>query len=68
MAINEDKPIVQHLEQSHLAGVDESNINELQQQIDKIALLSEEDFKAEERKLVRKVRRPSCPIRSVSRY
>jgi len=54
MAVNEDKPIVFHVERAN--GVDETNVSELQVEIDKLALLSDEDFKVEERKLLRKVR------------
>ncbi|GAA5898681.1 hypothetical protein JCM6882_000895 [Rhodosporidiobolus microsporus] len=53
MGDSSEKPAVLHLERAH--GVDESNVSELQAQIDEIAALSEEDFKAEERKLLRKI-------------
>ncbi|BGP38805.1 hypothetical protein JCM10449v2_002742 [Rhodotorula kratochvilovae] len=52
MAMIDQKLSVTHLENS---GVDESNISELQVEIDKIALLSDEDRQEEERKLLRKI-------------
>ncbi|GAA5859558.1 hypothetical protein JCM8547_006139 [Rhodosporidiobolus lusitaniae] len=47
MAVQSDKPVVVHLERA--------NVSELQTEIDKIALLSEEEYKAEEAKLLRKI-------------
>ncbi|GAA6039056.1 hypothetical protein JCM8097_000175 [Rhodosporidiobolus ruineniae] len=47
----EEKPAVLHLEH----GVDEANVSELQAEIEKLQQLSEDEFKAEERKLLRKI-------------
>jgi hypothetical protein len=49
----DEKPNVYHIE-----GVRDEDVGELQLEIEKITLLNEEDFKAEERALLKKVRRP----------
>ena len=59
MSDMEQKLSVVHLETT--SGVNETNVSELQVEIDKIALLSDDERKAEERKLLRKVRRPPLP-------
>ncbi|GAA6004505.1 hypothetical protein JCM10207_000757 [Rhodosporidiobolus poonsookiae] len=48
-----DKPVVAHLERS--LGVDETNVSELQREIDLVAALSPEEYKVAERKLLRKI-------------
>jgi hypothetical protein len=49
----DEKPNVYHIE-----GVRDEDVGELQLEIEKITLLNEEDFKAEERALLKKVRPP----------
>ncbi|GAA5910880.1 hypothetical protein JCM8208_006676, partial [Rhodotorula glutinis] len=53
MSDMEQKLSVVHLENT--SGVNEANVSELQVEIDKIALLSDDDRKEEERKLLRKI-------------
>ncbi|GAA5860919.1 hypothetical protein JCM8547_003888 [Rhodosporidiobolus lusitaniae] len=48
--MDEVKPQVMHIE-----GVREEDVGELQREIEQLMLLSEEDFKKEERKLLRKI-------------
>lgn len=50
---SDSKPIVAHIEST--AGIQPEQVGEIQQEIDKLVVLSEEEFKAEEKKLLRKV-------------
>ncbi|GJN87585.1 hypothetical protein Rhopal_000540-T1 [Rhodotorula paludigena] len=53
MSTADAKLAVTHLE--HTTGVDPANVSELQTEIDKVALLTPEEFAVEERKLLRKI-------------
>lgn len=59
----EYKPVVQHIES--VAGVKPEQVGEIQSEIEQLMLLSDEDYRKEERKLLRKVRRLllSCGVR-----
>lgn len=50
---SDSKPVVAHIEST--AGIQPEQVGAIQQEIDKIVLLTEEEFKVEEKKLLRKV-------------
>ncbi|ORY54884.1 putative nicotinamide mononucleotide permease [Leucosporidium creatinivorum] len=50
---SDSKPIVAHIEST--AGIQPEQVGEIQQEIDKLMLLTEDEFKAEEKKLLRKI-------------
>jgi hypothetical protein len=53
------KPSVSHIEST--AGIQPLQVSEIQVEIEKIVLLSEKEFRAEEKKLLRKVSHPLPP-------
>ncbi|GJN93243.1 hypothetical protein Rhopal_006290-T1 [Rhodotorula paludigena] len=53
MSETDKKPVVAHLENS--SGVTAATVNELQEQIDQLAMLTPDEFKKEELKLLRKI-------------
>lgn len=50
----EYKPVVQHIES--VAGVKPEQVGEIQSEIEQLMLLSDEEYRKEEKKLLRKVR------------